>query len=125
MRGKRALVVDDNDLSRELLSAMFSRKNVETTAIRDATSALSVLGESTFDVVLVDLRLPDMPGALLIRSIRENPATAHLPVVVVSGATTEEDREKCRQEGCSGFLSKPFSYEDFQSVLGPFLNGVS
>jgi CheY-like chemotaxis protein len=119
----RVLVVDDDELSRDLVRAMLERLGAQTTLAASAAAGLEELHGRAFDVLLVDLKLPDLDGLELVQRMRVIPGAERIQVVVVSGAEAQEARERCRQAGCAGYLSKPFTFQEFEQVVGPLLSG--
>jgi CheY-like chemotaxis protein len=120
MERKNVLLIDDDELSRELVEAMLERLQAAVVAEASGGAGLQRLEREAFDLVLVDLKLPDMHGTELLQRLAERREPAP-PVVVVSGAEVVESRERCRQLGCAGYLAKPFSFQQFEAVVGPLL----
>jgi len=75
------------------------------------------------DLVLLDLHLPDMPGAEVLRRLRADPRTADIPVVVVSADATAGSVERLRQAGADAYLTKPLDVDEFLAVVERFLAG--
>jgi DNA-binding NtrC family response regulator len=67
------------------------------------------------DLVVTDLRMPELPGDMLLREIRAH--NLELPVIVMSGHATAQDQAKLRQDGASGFIPKPFTPGQFKGVI--------
>jgi CheY-like chemotaxis protein len=72
-------------------------------------------------LILLDLNLPDMHGSELLRRVRENAATAHIPVVVISGDATASQIERLLSAGARNYVTKPFSIQPFLSVVDEIL----
>ncbi len=103
---KRILIVDDDEASRRLLKAMVGSLGHESEAARDGIEALAWL-KLDFDLVLLDVRLPGMDGYQIARRIRDDPATADLPIVMVTVLESKEDRLRAVEAGANDFISKP------------------
>ncbi|OFW09031.1 MAG: two-component system response regulator [Acidobacteria bacterium RIFCSPLOWO2_02_FULL_67_36] len=103
---KRILIVDDDEASRRLLKAMVESLGHESEAARDGIEALARL-KLGFDLVLLDVRLPGMDGYQVARRIRDDPATADLPIVMVTVLESKEDRLRAVEAGANDFISKP------------------
>ncbi|HXG76063.1 MAG TPA: response regulator [Gaiellaceae bacterium] len=73
--------------------------------------------EEGVDAVLLDLRLPDRPGLELLRALRADPATAGLPVFVLSGDASPEREREARAAGAAGYLTKPVELDRLAAVL--------
>ena len=72
-------------------------------------------------LILLDLNLPDMHGAELLRRVRQNAATTHIPVVVISGDATASQVERLLSAGARNYVTKPFSIQPFLSVVDKIL----
>lgn len=103
---KRILIVDDDEASRRLLTAMVGALGYESEAAHDGIEALAWL-KLDFDLVLLDVRLPGIDGYEVARRIRGNPATADLPIVMVTVLESKEDRLRAVEAGANDFISKP------------------
>ena len=92
-RRKRLLVVDDNEVERESITALLAHDDVDITTAGTGTAALVALNEQTYDCAVLDLRLPDISGFDVLERIRDQPQLKELPVVVFTGKelSSEED----------------------------------
>ena len=113
LAGVRILVVDDNDIAREILGEMLRYFRVEFGVAADAASAIGALenaGERPYDLVLMDWRMPGMNGDEACRRIRANPAIARQPKIVMVSAYGREDVVNLAERaGVDGFVVKPVS----------------
>jgi DNA-binding response OmpR family regulator len=115
----QALVIDDDEMSAELLCLMLARLGIAAHVARDGVTGLQVFTSDQFKLVLVDLKLPDLDGLEVVRRLRAHSTSAIL--VVVSGLSILDDEEKRRTAGFNGFLLKPFSFEQFAEQVRPLL----
>lgn len=106
----RLLVVDDEDINRELFKRIFSR-DYQVTSVPTGEHALDALYEQQFDAVLLDVMLPGMSGFDVLRMIRERDETADLPVIMVSSRSQENDVVFALRLGANDYIGKPFSVE--------------
>ena len=92
-RRKRLLVVDDNEVERESITALLAHDDVDITTAGTGTAALVALNEQAYDCAVLDLRLPDISGFDVLEKIRDEPQLKELPVVVFTGKelSSEED----------------------------------
>jgi CheY-like chemotaxis protein/signal transduction histidine kinase/HAMP domain-containing protein len=92
-RRKRLLIVEDNPAEQLSIRELLGYADIDVSVAGTGTQALSMLNEQPFDCVVLDLRLPDMPGFEVLERVRDTPALADLPVVVFTGKelTSEED----------------------------------
>ena len=105
---KNLVVVDDDDETRDYLKTLLrSRYNV--TACADAEKAWSVVRGILPDAVITDLVMPGMSGSGLCAQIRQNEATRHIPVIILTGQNGEQEEQAASDSGADKFLSKPIS----------------
>lgn len=102
----RILVVDDEPSIRDLLSKTLALAEYEVDVAPDGRSAIERLRSQTYDLLIVDLKMPGMDGLTVIREARR--VTAELPVVIITGFSTESTAIEAVNLGVSGYLTKPF-----------------
>jgi two-component system cell cycle response regulator len=105
----RILVVDDASLNLKLLKAKLEHEYYVVTTADSGYKALAQIDKEAPDIVLLDVMMPGMDGFEVCRQIRANPATAHLPVVMVTALSDVTDRVKGLQAGADDFLTKPIN----------------
>jgi CheY-like chemotaxis protein len=110
------LVVDDNQLNTGLAGHMLQRLGWRSMTASRGADALKHLANQAFDLVLLDLRMPEMAGEEVCRHIREDLHLTTLPVVAYTAHGMPEERERMLQAGFSGLLVKPVSLQDLRSV---------
>jgi DNA-binding response OmpR family regulator len=108
-RGRRALVVEDKESSRALLQRLLERHGLEVVEASDAAGALRLLFGERPDLVILDLRLPDLAGDALIARIRE---LTDVPVMVVTGTAGESAAVDCLRAGADDYVTKPFGVQE-------------
>ncbi|MEE8233228.1 MAG: response regulator [Thermodesulfobacteriota bacterium] len=104
------MIVDDNDDNRYTLSEFLKREgftNLETA--EDGKIGLDKLNDNNFDLVLLDLKMPEMDGIEVLRNIKSNDNLRHIPVIMISAADEIENVTQCIEIGAEGYLSKPFN----------------
>ena len=107
---KTVFVVEDDDETREYLATLL-RARYNVVACASAQEALPRIAETLPDAVLSDLVMPGMTGIELCAEIRRNPATKHLPVIILTGQDGEQEAQAASDSGADKFLSKPISVE--------------
>lgn len=103
------LVVDDNEQNLELLIAYLEDVQCRTIPAKDGAAALEIIKKSKPDLVLLDVMMPKMSGFEVCRRIKSNPATASLPVIMVTALNELGDIERAIESGTDDFLSKPIN----------------
>ncbi len=104
-RGKRALVVDDNLTNRLLATLLFQRMGFSVDSLQDGESALRSATSLTYDVILLDIRLPGLDGYEVAARLRER--GLRVPIVAATAHTQDEHGERVREAGMDAFLTKP------------------
>src|SRR5262252_1196543 len=105
----RVLVVDDVLANVKLLEARLSAEYFDVATATSGKDALAICERAECDIVLLDVMMPDMDGFQVCRSLKSNPATQHIPVIMVTALDQAADRVKGLQAGADDFLTKPVS----------------
>ena len=113
----RVLVVDDNPLSVELVSAVLGADGVQVDAAADAAQAAQRIAAFQPDLVLMDIQLPGVDGLVLTRQIKADPATRHIVVLAFTAYAMKGDEARMLQAGCDGYLSKPIDVGSFAAQV--------
>ncbi len=119
----QVLVVDDDELVRRMLVKVLERRGFVTHAAADGHSALALLGEVDVDIVLLDQGLPDISGAEVLAALRASPATATLPVILVTGQADIEARVGGLQAGADDYLVKPVNMDELVARVHAQIRG--
>src|SRR6185312_4832361 len=112
----RILLVDDEPALRELLRATFEGADVSVDEAATGLEAEARIRRRRPDVVVLDLRMPEMDGAELCRRLKADPRTSEIPIVLLTGADGEEARE-AQRAGAAALVRKPFSPLDLLAVV--------
>ena len=107
----RILAAEDNDFNRDLLEHMLARLGLSAAMAVNGREALALLEREPFDLLLLDIHMPELDGFQVVGAIRERERTAggHLPVIALTARSRKEDRERCLRAGMDECLTKPFS----------------
>jgi signal transduction histidine kinase/CheY-like chemotaxis protein len=125
MQEKRVLVVDDEKFNRKLLCAILKKWNILTEEAENGKEALHMTKESSYDLVLLDIRMPEMNGIELTQEIRKlkDHNKAKMPIIAISAATGVEDLGDYRSAGVDDIISKPFREEELYTKIKKILWG--
>lgn len=105
----KILVVDDNAQNLELLQAYLEDLGGEVLSAADGLEAMKVVAQHNPDLILLDIMMPRMSGFEVCRRLKEDPATANIPVVMVTALNELGDIERAVAAGTDDFLSKPIN----------------
>jgi two-component system, sensor histidine kinase and response regulator len=107
--GVRVLVAEDNPVNTRVVTAMLEKHGYGVTCVGNGLEALEAVRSSPFDIVLMDMQMPEMDGLEATRRIRANESGTgrHLPIIALTARAMKGDREACEAAGTDGYLSKP------------------
>lgn len=107
-RPLKVLVAEDDAVNRMVVSKMLVALDVELRVVADGVEAVAAVSEGDYDIVLMDVRMPEMDGLAATRAIRaEGGSFAALPIIALTANAFPEDVKICREAGMSDFLAKP------------------
>jgi len=107
----KILLVEDNEMNRDMLSRRLQRRGHEVLIAVDGAEALSVAGEEQPELVLMDLSLPVMDGWEATGRMKADPQTASIPIIALTAHAMGADRERALAAGCDDFDTKPIDME--------------
>jgi CheY-like chemotaxis protein len=103
----RILLVEDNEMNRDMLSRRLERKGFEVVIAVDGAAGVAMAGSGAPDLVLMDMSLPVLDGWQATRLLKASPATRHLPVIALTAHAMSSDRTKALEAGCDDYDTKP------------------
>ena len=103
----RVLLVEDNEMNRDMLSRRLSRKGFEVSVALDGAEAVQAAAAVSPALILMDMSLPVMDGWEATRRLKADAATAAIPVIGLTAHAMEGDRQKCLAAGCDDYDTKP------------------
>ncbi|HJY74918.1 MAG TPA: response regulator, partial [Streptosporangiaceae bacterium] len=115
----RILAAEDNVFNRDLLEHMLTRLGLSAAMAVNGREALALLEREPFDLLLLDIHMPELDGFQVVGTIRERERTAggHLPVIALTARSRKEDRERCLRAGMDEYLAKPFTAEGLWAAI--------
>ncbi|MEW6157269.1 MAG: adenylate/guanylate cyclase domain-containing protein [Verrucomicrobiota bacterium] len=102
------LVVEDNEANRVLLTRRLTRQGYTVTEAENGRRALELLREQTFDLVLLDIMMPEVDGYEVLEKLKASEAMRHIPVIMISALDDLKSLVRCIQRGADDYLTKPF-----------------
>jgi two-component system cell cycle response regulator DivK len=114
------LIVDDNERNLRLARDVLEFAGLRTLVASTALEGLRVAGDMAPDVILMDIRLPDIDGPAALELLRADPSTARIPVVAVTSSAMMGDRERLLAAGFDGYLEKPINVREFADQVRAF-----
>src|SRR3954452_1860334 len=118
IRGARVLLVEDNELNREVATGLLEGAPVMVSAADNGEVAIRMLNETKYDMVLMDMQMPVMDGLTATRAIRQNSQLKDLPIIAMTANAMASDREECLEAGMNDHLAKPIDPDKlFEALL--------
>lgn len=117
MQGLRILLAEDNLLNQQIARELLEEFGVLVEVANNGHEAIELLQKTTFDCVLMDVRMPEMDGIEATQRIRSDPRFRDLPIVAMTANARTEDREECLAAGMTNFISKPVEPAQFFRIL--------
>ncbi|MFW0777072.1 MAG: response regulator [Rickettsiales bacterium] len=120
---KRALAVDDSKTMRDMVSFTLKGAGFEVIEAEDGKDALSKLGDSSVDVVITDLNMPNMNGFELIRELRTKTNYKFTPILMLTTEGDDNKKQEGKNAGATGWIVKPFNPEKLIQVINKVCGG--
>jgi PAS domain S-box-containing protein len=115
----RLLVAEDNLVNQKLVARLLEKRGHSVTGVSNGREALDALDHGTFDLVLMDVQMPEMDGFEATGELRkrEKGTNSHMPVIALTAHAMKGDRERCLAAGMDGYLSKPIRAPELDAIL--------
>jgi CheY-like chemotaxis protein len=120
----RILLVEDNEMNRDMLSRRLERKEFEVIIAVDGQAGINMAASEGPDLILMDLSLPVIDGWEATRQIKANPATQSIPVIALTAHAMAGDEEKALQAGCDDYDTKPVNFQRLLGKIETLLNAA-
>jgi PAS domain S-box-containing protein len=117
LRGMRVLVAEDNKVNQMIINTLLSAAGINVTVTNNGIEALDTLRKASFDLVLMDIQMPEMDGLTATAQIRSDPRYADLPIVALTANVGAEYEAECIKAGMNGYLTKPVDMEKLYGAL--------
>ena len=103
----KILLVEDNELNRDMLTRRLQRRNYEIVVAEDGLAGVRIATEVQPDLILLDMSLPELDGWEVARRIKAAPGTSGIPIIALTAHAMAGDRERALQAGCDDYDTKP------------------
>lgn len=112
---RKILIAEDNPINQELIRAFMQKLQIEYDLVSNGKEAVEAIAQHSYGLILMDLQMPEMGGIEATSQIRSRNIQA--PVIAMTAAVLQEDRERCKEVGMDDFLSKPINFEELKSKI--------
>ncbi len=120
----KILLVEDNEMNRDMLSRRLERKGFEVVMAVDGQAGVDMASSSNPDLILMDLSLPVIDGWEATRQIKANPATQSTPIIALTAHAMAGDEHKALEAGCDDYDTKPVNLKRLLEKIGNLLGSV-
>ena len=119
----RVLLVEDNEMNRDMLSRRLRKKGFEVDMATDGAQGVEMARSGGYDIVLMDMSLPVMDGWEATRRLRAEPETRDVPIIALTAHAMAGDRDKAMDAGCNDYDTKPVEIERLLLKMTTLLSG--
>ncbi|HEY8311969.1 MAG TPA: response regulator [Gemmatimonadaceae bacterium] len=119
----RVLLVEDNEMNRDMLSRRLRKKGFEVDMALDGAQGVEMARSGAYDIVLMDMSLPVIDGWEATRQLRAAPETQTIPIIALTAHAMSGDRDKAMDAGCSDYDTKPVEIDRLLLKMNTLLGG--
>jgi CheY-like chemotaxis protein len=123
--GENVLIVDDNELNRELTRTLLQREGYEVMMASGSDELLLTLRTFSPRIILMDIELAGMNGLQITRQLKADPQTSHITVVAITAYPHKADKQKALAAGCAGYITKPVRAQELSEILQKYIDEQS
>ncbi len=116
LTGYKILVAEDNSLNQKIATFLLQKDGAQVTMVANGREAVIQLAQDAFDVVLMDLQMPEMDGFETTRHIR-NIMKSNVPIIALSASNYDGEMEKCREVGMNACITKPIDIQKLNNLI--------
>ncbi len=117
----KILLVDDEEMNRDMLSRRLARKGYEVVLASDGASSLALAATSAPDLILMDVKMPDIDGLEVTRRLKADPHTRKIPVIALTAGAMASERAAALDAGCDDYDSKPVEIQRLLAKIAALL----
>lgn len=125
LEGKRILLAEDNELNAEIAETVLEETGIKVKHVEDGIQCIEELKkmpEKYYDVILMDVQMPNMDGYTATQRIRDlDDSRAEIPIIAMTANAYDEDRRKAQEAGMDGFLAKPLDVDEMMRLLAQII----
>jgi CheY-like chemotaxis protein len=121
----KLLLVEDNEMNRDMLSRRLQRRGYEVAVAVDGEQGIAAAHTEAPDLILMDMSLPVLDGWEATRRLKADPATRSIPIIALTAHAMVEDREKALGAGCDAYDTKPIELPRLLEKIDALLGGIA
>jgi CheY-like chemotaxis protein len=113
----QVLIVDDNEINRDMLARRLHRRDFNLSMAGDGKEALSMIQANLYDLILLDIMMPELDGYAVLKYLKEDSRSRDIPVIMISAVEEMDSVMKCMEIGADDYLTKPFDPEMLKAAI--------
>ena len=113
----QVLIVDDNEINRDMLSRRLRRKDFNLSMAADGREALSMIQANHYDLILLDIMMPEIDGYAVLKYLKQDSSLRNIPVIMISALEEMDSVMQCMEIGADDYLTKPFDPEMLKAAV--------
>ena len=117
----KILIIEDNAANMKLVCLLLGSAGHEVLRAVDAETGLTLARNDLPDLILMDIQLPGMDGLAATALLKQDAATAAIPVIALTAMAMKQDREKTKAAGCDAYIAKPLRYQELYAAIDALL----
>ena len=118
----KVLVIEDDRLTRDIILNLLLLREISAIAAADGRAGLQLAKEIIPDLILCDVRMPELSGYDVLAALRQDSTTATIPLIFLTAETNQDAIERGQQLGANGYLNKPFTTAELLSAIAPYIS---
>ncbi|HCF29461.1 MAG TPA: response regulator [Cyanobacteria bacterium UBA11049] len=118
----KVLVIEDDGLTRDIILNLLFLTGISAIAAADGRAGLQLATKIIPDLILCDVRMPELSGYDVLAALRQDSTTATIPFIFLTAETNQDAIERGQQLGANGYLNKPFTTAELLSAIAPYLS---
>ncbi len=119
LKGIKVLLAEDNPVNQRIAASMLKNQGIDVTVANNGKEVLELLEKKDFDLILMDVQMPQMDGITATKKIREKGIS--IPIVALTANAFEEDRKRCLEAGMNAYTSKPIKADELMKIISELL----
>lgn len=117
----KVLIVEDNELNLKLFHDLLMIQKYDVVVSKDGLNIMDITTKEKPDLILMDIQLNEVSGIDLIKLLKKNSTTKHIPIIAITAFAMKNDEAKISKSGCDMYISKPVSIDNFFSAINKFV----
>jgi CheY-like chemotaxis protein len=113
----QVLIVDDNEINRDMLARRLRRSDFNLSMAADGREALSMVQANLYDLILLDIMMPEIDGYAVLKHLKKDPRLSNIPVIMISALEEMDSVMKCMEIGADDYLTKPFDPDMLKAAI--------